>query len=90
VVADCKKRGGKMGKKVVYAKLTDKSSGKVLVGKREIELYDSNATIDDDLIRRANVGLVLETQRKIRQKLKEKYGLVEKKEQVEETEAEEV
>lgn len=58
-----------MAKRIIVARLT--SNGEEFVGKREVELYDGS----DKKTEHANVGLVLEAQRQIRDALKAKHGL---------------
>lgn len=62
-----------MSKQIIVAKMT--VDGQLYVGKREIEVYDSNSEITPTLIANANTGLVLATQRDIREKVAVKNGI---------------
>ncbi len=63
----------KMGKDIIVAKMT--VDGVLYVGKREIEMYDSNSKLSPTLIANANTGLVLATQRAIRDAVAIKNGI---------------
>lgn len=58
---------------IIVAKLT--SGDKLVVGKRDIKLYDKGSKVSDEMIAHANVGMTLATQRSIREALSIKYGL---------------
>lgn len=60
-------------KKVIVAKLTNE--GNTYIGKREVKLYDEKSELTDGLLKNANQGLTLDTQRSIREALKVKNGI---------------
>ncbi len=62
-----------MAKKIIVAKLTN--GGAEYIGKREVKLYDENSTVDAEMLKNANQGLTLDTQRSIREALKVKNGI---------------
>ena len=60
-------------KKVIVAKLTN--DGNIFIGKREVKLYDEKSELTSALLKNANQGLTLDTQRGIREALKVKNGI---------------